>query len=231
MSDLTVLQGMWLGVHDTYVAAPQPPQPTYSGSRGGGGGGWGGGTRTPPGTRKVYLSQYYQPVSSGSSWIVKDVAEKTALGLFAQKKLDAPAVIPDEISKEDVQRGIIRGLRDRITRLEARIRELKVAGQFKADQEMRAELDIALRTVSELQELVGALSEKLAQALRAPAPAPVLAALPQPRTPSATPLLAAGALFLIAECLPGRGSRAKDALRSTAGAIALAWGLKWLDSL
>jgi len=221
MSDLTILHGVWIGVHGAaQVVSPQLPPTRIQSSYGGGGGG--GGYYPEKGLHRKHVF-----AMSGSSWIVKDVVQKASAKLTKK----APATIPQEISREEVQRGIIRGLRDRVTRLEARIRELKVLGQFKADQATRAELDVALRTVSELQELVGVLSAKLDQALLAPAATLALAAIPQAPPLSPAPLWAAGALFLLAECLPDRGSRAKDALRSTAGAIALAWGLKWLDSL
>lgn len=231
MSDLTILQGLWMGVHGgAQVVVPQQPPVRPLGGYGGGGGGGGGGYYPEKGLRRKHVF-----AMSGSSWVVKDVVKKASLGLLSQKKMAAPAIIPEEISREEIQRGIIRGLRGRITTLEERIRALKVSGQYQADARIRAELDVALRTVDELREIVAALAAKLDQALQAPpveVRVPVfLSAPPAPETPSSTPLWAAGALFLLAECLPDRGSRAKDALRSTAGAIALAWGLKWLDSL
>lgn len=226
MSDLTILQGLWMGVHGAApAAAPEPPSINRQGGYGGGGGG-GGNYHPEKGLRRKHVFAL-----SGSSWISKDVLQKSATKL----RKTAPAAIPQEISREEVQRGIIRGLRGRITTLEERIRELKTAGQFKADARIRAELDLALRTVDELREIVATLSAQLEQALRTPpvqVKVPVfLSAPPVPAPPSSTPLWLAGGLWILSECLPTRGKRAKEALQGTAGALALAWGLKWLDSL
>lgn len=202
--------------------APVPPSPSIMG---GGGGGGGGGYYPEKGLRKKYIG-----AMSGASWIVKDVVQTATARLVRS----APATIPKEVSREEVQRGVIRGLRDRITKLEERIRELKAANQVKPDQRLTEELASAMRTVSELQGTVADLAAKLERALvQAPAEMrlPVdLSGVVVVSPPSSSRLWVAGGLWIASELLPKGGKRAKDALQQAAGVLVLSWLSRWLDS-
>jgi hypothetical protein len=205
---------------------PKVPVPPAPGGGGFGGATWGGGSYLPEkGLRRKYIN-----VGGGadSAFIKKAVATVLKPGIKSPPA--GPLEVPSGISKEEIQREMIRGLKKRVTELEAHIRSLK-GTQVSERAALEAELEVVQAIAAQLLGRLEAVERQLLGAIN-----PIVLTLPAPVIRAQTSgwrlLAGAGAAWIVARhLLPPKPPWIRATGYRVSAALALAGAYRVIDDL